>query len=88
MRGAACRGMDAELFFPHLGENTAPAKAVCAGCPVACDCLAYALENRDTYGIWGGKSERERRVLRRQMPPRKRNIPTRTRRNRRTRRRT
>jgi hypothetical protein len=27
------------------------------------DCLAYALSNRITHGIWGGLTERERRPL-------------------------
>jgi WhiB family redox-sensing transcriptional regulator len=28
------------------------------------DCLEYALRNDERFGIWGGKSERERRRLR------------------------
>ena len=27
------------------------------------DCLEYALENDERFGIWGGLSERERRKL-------------------------
>jgi WhiB family redox-sensing transcriptional regulator len=30
------------------------------------ECLSYALESREEYGIWGGTSERERRRLRRE----------------------
>ena len=67
---AACLGMDGELFFPGKedGSNTdnAAAKEVCEGCPVRHDCLEYALEAREKYGIWGGTSERERRDLRRE----------------------
>lgn len=62
---AACRGTKPELFYPLRGEPTAPAKAVCATCPVIVDCLNYALSNHETFGIWGGTSERERRRLRR-----------------------
>ena len=29
------------------------------------DCLRYALEDRHSYGIWGGTSEEERLALRR-----------------------
>jgi WhiB family redox-sensing transcriptional regulator len=29
------------------------------------DCLEYALDNGEKFGIWGGMSERERRRLRR-----------------------
>jgi WhiB family transcriptional regulator, redox-sensing transcriptional regulator len=63
---AECRGADPDLFFPTQGEATAPAKAVCAACPVRIDCLEYAMSNRITFGIWGGMSERERQRLRRQ----------------------
>ncbi|MGH8896202.1 MAG: WhiB family transcriptional regulator [Egibacteraceae bacterium] len=31
------------------------AKAVCAVCPVADDCLEYALDTGRTDGVWGGK---------------------------------
>jgi WhiB family redox-sensing transcriptional regulator len=65
---AACRGMDAELFFPGRGEPSAAAKAVCRPCPVRFDCLSYALNNGEKHGIWGGLSERERRRLRRRIP--------------------
>ncbi|MGH9194816.1 MAG: WhiB family transcriptional regulator, partial [Acidimicrobiia bacterium] len=37
---------------------------VCTQCPVALECLRYALANREQFGIWGGTSERERRKLR------------------------
>ena len=30
------------------------------------DCLEYALQNSEKFGIWGGMSERERRRIRRQ----------------------
>jgi len=30
------------------------------------DCLEYALQNGEKFGIWGGMSERERRRIRRQ----------------------
>ncbi|MBV8980855.1 MAG: WhiB family transcriptional regulator [Acidimicrobiia bacterium] len=52
-------------FFPVRGEEARPAKAICARCLVKDQCLAYALDNGDKFGIWGGLSERERRRLRR-----------------------
>ena len=30
------------------------------------DCLEFALQNGEKFGIWGGMSERERRRIRRQ----------------------
>lgn len=61
---ANCRGVDPELFFPQRGESTREAKQVCAGCTVRADCLDYAIANGEKFGIWGGRSERERRRIR------------------------
>lgn len=61
---ANCRGLDPALFFPERGESTEPAKAVCTGCVVRDPCLAYALDNREQFGIWGGTAERERKRIR------------------------
>jgi len=61
-----CLGVDPELFFPGRGASTKEAKGVCAGCVVKVDCLEYALDNGEKFGIWGGASERERRRIRRQ----------------------
>lgn len=66
---AGCRGSDAMLFFPagSTGEavgTIAAAKAVCRSCVVQDPCLQYALETNQETGVWGGKSEDERRVLR------------------------
>ena len=66
----ACLDHDPELFFP-IGD-TGPAltqldqaKAVCAGCPVRCLCLEWALLAGINYGVWGGTSETERLALKR-----------------------
>lgn len=65
---AACLGVDPELFYPGKEDpaDLAAARAVCAECPVAADCLEYAILNGEKYGIWGGKSEKERRAIRRE----------------------
>ena len=60
---ALCREVDPELWFPSKGGTTAPAKAVCRRCPVQTECLEYALEHDERYGIYGGLSERQRRRL-------------------------
>jgi WhiB family redox-sensing transcriptional regulator len=68
---ALCRGADANLFFTpsHLEKQEereareALAKAVCARCPVRRECLAFALATRESYGIWGGLNELERRHI-------------------------
>lgn len=62
-RDALCAQTAPDAFFPEKGEATAPAKRICALCPVTAECLAYALANRERFGVWGGKSERERRAM-------------------------
>lgn len=68
---AACRSNDPELWFPFgNGKKAQPqiaeAKAVCAGCPVRADCLAWAFEARDDHAVLGGTTAAERREMRRQ----------------------
>jgi len=63
---AACRGMGPDLFFPERGELTDEAKAVCQGCPVSHACFIFAVQSGEHHGIWGGKSERQRRDVRSQ----------------------
>ena len=63
---ANCLGVEPDLFFPERGASTKEAKEVCRGCVVRDDCLEYALDHGEKFGIWGGMSERERRRLRRQ----------------------
>jgi len=62
---ALCAQTDPEAFFPEKGGSTRAAKQVCAECAVRAECLAWALDRGEHYGIWGGTSEQERRALRR-----------------------
>jgi WhiB family redox-sensing transcriptional regulator len=74
---SACRDTDPDLFFP-VGttgpaiEQIENAKAVCRTCEVQQACLQYALSTNQDSGVWGGTSEEERRVLRRQWVARNR----------------
>lgn len=63
---ANCRGGDADLFFPERGASTRRAKAICGACEVQSECLEFALEQSEKFGIWGGMSERERRRVRKE----------------------
>lgn len=63
---ALCAQTDPEAFFPEKGGSTREAKRICETCEVRSECLDYALENDERFGIWGGLSERERRKLRRE----------------------
>lgn len=67
---AACRGADPNLFFGPQHEprdvkakREMKAKIVCHSCPVREECLAFALETQEIFGVWGGTNEVERRRL-------------------------
>jgi len=68
---AACRGEDTELFFPvgfsWEGEGNARraerAKAICARCPAALECLSEAVERGDLVAVLGGTLPEERAEL-------------------------
>lgn len=77
IKDGACRGLDANLFMPTVGQTCRDVLEICNGrpatyndpgtppCPVKEQCLEYALSiPRQTVGIWGGTSERERRRIR------------------------
>lgn len=63
VREALCAQTDPEIFFPEKGESSARAKRVCKLCPVRRECLLYAIENNEPYGVWGGYPTRERQRL-------------------------
>ncbi|MBV2152219.1 WhiB family transcriptional regulator [Kitasatospora sp. SUK 42] len=68
--GAACRRDEVGLFFAPSKEPTAArlsreeqAKQVCARCPVLLECREHALAQPEPYGVWGGLTAAERRVV-------------------------
>jgi hypothetical protein len=65
--GAACIGLDPELFFPT--NNISPKvenllKKTCLRCPIFDACLDYSLKVK-VEGWWAGTSDKERVALRR-----------------------
>jgi len=68
---AACRNSEGALFYPADSaerkedrlERELVAKRICASCGVREDCLEAALARHESYGIWGGLNEHERRGL-------------------------
>ena len=63
MDRAACADIAVDAFYPEHGGHPAPeALAACSHCPVASQCLEYALAG-DEWGIWAGLSEAARRKL-------------------------
>jgi WhiB family redox-sensing transcriptional regulator len=65
---ALCRQVGSEPFFVDDGKSVAPACRICARCPVADDCLNYALTTMtsatDVGGVYGGTTYTQRRELR------------------------
>ncbi len=54
----------ADYFFSANPEKRYAAKNLCASCPVRAECVSWALENGEIWGIWGGKDDNEiRRTL-------------------------
>jgi WhiB family redox-sensing transcriptional regulator len=67
---AACRGLDTANFYhpenergPSRVRREMQAKAICSRCPVIKQCLRWALEAREPYGVWGGLSAEERELV-------------------------
>lgn len=60
---SACRDADVELFFAKTRADERAALAVCSACPVVEECLEFALETGERFGVWGGTHERERRKM-------------------------
>lgn len=50
-----------ELFFTS-GEEAA-AIEICNTCDARSECLEGALDNEELYGVWGGKTAAQRKLL-------------------------
>lgn len=48
-----------EFFFSEDPTEIADAKEVCSHCPVRKECLSWALDNKEIWGVWGGRDEIE-----------------------------
>lgn len=83
MAHAACAGQPTSLWYPptalasqqrtrgvgqRVADQTTRAVAICRGCPVRVHCAAHALANDETFGVWGGLTERQREQIRRGEP--------------------
>jgi hypothetical protein len=60
---AACVGLDTNLFYPTEEDRGVAKQALkaCRACPVRVQCLQYALDSEDIYGIHGGVTQGRRR---------------------------
>jgi WhiB family redox-sensing transcriptional regulator len=66
---AACMDQDPEYFFSETTKSIQYAKQLCSICVVKVDCLDYALENDEQFGIWGGFTHHERSRLQKSESP-------------------
>lgn len=62
---ALCAQADPEVWFPDPGNAVVIARRICRRCPVQAQCLEYALDHNERFGVWGGTSEAERREIKR-----------------------
>ena len=60
---AECKNYPPAIFYPEDSVGVDAARQICMMCEVQADCLEYALENKELFGVWGGTSERERRRI-------------------------
>jgi WhiB family redox-sensing transcriptional regulator len=73
----ACLAADPEIFFPVSGAGASArqidlAKRICAHCQVRQECLAFAMRNGESHGIWGGTTPEDRTKARRAEAARRR----------------
>jgi WhiB family redox-sensing transcriptional regulator len=64
MDAANCATSDPDAFFPEQGGDVYAPKRVCAACDVRAQCLQYALDHGERFGVWGGLTANERTRLR------------------------
>lgn len=65
---AACLEIGSEMFFPPPSVGTlGNVKRICERfCPVREECLEFGVVTFQHYGIWGGKTERTLRRIRKE----------------------
>lgn len=51
------------IFYPQRGESNSEAKAICSECPAIEACREWGIRH-EHHGVFGGLSERERRLRR------------------------
>lgn len=65
MDDAVCAGKSGDLWFEDNDRYSITAKRLCQDCPAVAICLQWALDTGETWGVWGGKTAKERENIRR-----------------------
>lgn len=66
-----CKGLTEYMYPNQPSSEVTKAKALCNGldgnppCALREVCLRHAIDNHESYGVWGGTSERDRRKIQR-----------------------
>lgn len=66
-----CKGLNEYMYPNQPSSEVTKAKALCNGldgnapCALREVCLRHAIDNHESYGVWGGTSERDRRKIQR-----------------------
>lgn len=66
-----CKGLTGHMYPNQPSSEVAKAKSLCNGldgnppCALREVCLRHAIDNHESYGVWGGTSERDRRKIQR-----------------------
>jgi WhiB family redox-sensing transcriptional regulator len=59
----ACADTDFGIFYPDHRSQARQARDICGRCPHRQPCLDWALETRQSFGIWAGTSPDERAAM-------------------------
>jgi hypothetical protein len=66
-----CATADPEDWFRERAGSYADRPFnICRQCPIVMDCLNWAIDNDERWGIWGGTSPEDRRDIRKGKKPR------------------
>lgn len=75
VQNGKCSQTNPKDFFPGEAHDRKKEReqaiSVCKGgdalgvCPCITECLEYALDNNEEFGVWGGTTEDERRRIKR-----------------------
>lgn len=60
---ALCSEYEVDLWFPDVGEYNIKwelPRAICNRCEAKEACLNFALKTKEKFGMWGGKTPKER----------------------------